>query len=131
MLRYLRALNSFGDSGLPSAAGRASCALTETTNATAAAAAKKFRVYDMRGSLSFSQFGLDAMNLLSMIVFLSCAIGFASAGQPAPAAVITSEFVYESARFPSAHASTIAYAGGGLVAAWFGGTRERAPDVGI
>lgn len=42
-----------------------------------------------------------------------------------------SAFVYETAPFPSAHASTIADTPGGLVAAWFGGTREGAADVGI
>ena len=41
------------------------------------------------------------------------------------------EFVYSSAPFPSAHASTIEESGGALVAAWFGGTSEGAPDVGI
>ena len=41
------------------------------------------------------------------------------------------EFVFEVAPFASAHASTIADAGDGLVAAWFGGTREGASDVGI
>lgn len=46
-------------------------------------------------------------------------------------AIVRSEFVYEKAPFPSAHASTIADTPGGLVAAWFGGTREGAPDVGI
>jgi predicted neuraminidase len=40
------------------------------------------------------------------------------------------EFVFESAPF-ACHASTIAEARDGLVAAWFGGTEERAPDVGI
>ena len=45
--------------------------------------------------------------------------------------LVRSEFVYESAPFPSAHASTIVETRGGLAAAWFGGTRERAPDVGI
>jgi predicted neuraminidase len=45
--------------------------------------------------------------------------------------VISREFVYEQAPFPSAHASTIAAVGDGLVAAWFGGTAERNPDVGI
>jgi hypothetical protein len=44
---------------------------------------------------------------------------------------VQSEFVFESAPFPSAHASTIAETKDGLVAAWFGGTRERAQDVGI
>jgi len=42
-----------------------------------------------------------------------------------------SEFVFETAPFASAHASTIAETKGGLVAAWFGGTREGAADVGI
>jgi predicted neuraminidase len=44
---------------------------------------------------------------------------------------VQAEFIYETASFPSAHASTIAETKDGLVAAWFGGTRERAPDVGI
>jgi predicted neuraminidase len=44
---------------------------------------------------------------------------------------VQAEFIYDTAPFPSAHASTIAETSDGLVAAWFGGTRERAPDVGI
>jgi predicted neuraminidase len=44
---------------------------------------------------------------------------------------VTSEFIFESAPFPQCHASTIAETRSGLVAAWFGGTRERDPDVGI
>jgi predicted neuraminidase len=43
--------------------------------------------------------------------------------------VIRSEFLYESAPFPSCHASTIAQTPRGLVAAFFGGTKERDPDV--
>jgi predicted neuraminidase len=42
-----------------------------------------------------------------------------------------SEFVFETAPFASAHASTLAETRAGLVAAWFGGTREGASDVGI
>jgi predicted neuraminidase len=45
-----------------------------------------------------------------------------------------SEFIFQpgSAPFPSCHASTIvALKGGDLMAAWFGGTAERAPDVAI
>jgi predicted neuraminidase len=44
-------------------------------------------------------------------------------------AILKSEFIYETAPFPSCHASTIAETKSGLVAAWFGGTRERNPDV--
>jgi predicted neuraminidase len=44
---------------------------------------------------------------------------------------ITSEFVFETAPFASAHASTIVETRDGLVVAWFGGTREGAADVGI
>jgi len=47
------------------------------------------------------------------------------------AAPINSEFVFETAPFASAHASTIVDTRDGLVAAWFGGTREGAADVGI
>jgi predicted neuraminidase len=46
-------------------------------------------------------------------------------------AVMKTEFLFETAAFASAHASTIVEAREGLVAAWFGGTREGASDVGI
>ncbi|WP_445482310.1 sialidase family protein [Larkinella rosea] len=45
--------------------------------------------------------------------------------------VVKSEFIYETAPFPSCHASTLAETPEGVVAAWFGGTDERDPDVGI
>jgi predicted neuraminidase len=55
--------------------------------------------------------------------------------QPQPATVsrgvIASEFVFEGAPFASAHASSIVETRDGLVAAWFGGSREGASDVGI
>jgi predicted neuraminidase len=43
--------------------------------------------------------------------------------------IITDEFIYEKAPYPECHASTIAQSKSGLVAAWFGGTKERNPDV--
>ena len=43
--------------------------------------------------------------------------------------VVKSEFIYEKAPFPECHASTIVETKSGLVAAWFGGTAERNPDV--
>ena len=48
-----------------------------------------------------------------------------------PSPIVTAEFVFETAPFPSCHASTIVETADGLVAAWFGGTAERNPDVGI
>lgn len=48
----------------------------------------------------------------------------------AQAQVLVREFVYETAPYPQAHASTIVETSAGtLAAAWFGGTRERDPDV--
>ena len=47
------------------------------------------------------------------------------------AGLLKSEFIYETAPFPSCHASTLAETKSGLVAAWFGGTHERHPDVGV
>ncbi len=47
------------------------------------------------------------------------------------AGIVKSEFIYETAPFPSCHASTLAETPDGIVAAWFGGTDERDPDVGI
>ncbi len=45
--------------------------------------------------------------------------------------IVQEEFLYETAPFPECHASTIAETPMGLVAAFFGGTKERNPDVEI
>jgi predicted neuraminidase len=61
------------------------------------------------------------------IVFL-CAWAMAA---PHPA-VISAGFVNPNAPYPECHASTIVeMSPGNLAAAWFGGTKERNPDVGI
>jgi predicted neuraminidase len=45
--------------------------------------------------------------------------------------VVASGFVFEEAPFASAHASTVAETRDGLLTAWFGGSGEGKPDVGI
>ncbi|HXG13199.1 MAG TPA: exo-alpha-sialidase [Gemmataceae bacterium] len=54
-----------------------------------------------------------------------------AASLPKQPGLVLAEFIYEKAPFPSCHASTIVESKGGLVAAWFGGTREGHPDVGV
>ncbi|MDA7920191.1 exo-alpha-sialidase [Verrucomicrobiales bacterium] len=44
---------------------------------------------------------------------------------------ISESFIYEKSSFPECHASTLVETTRGLVAAWFGGTKERNPDVEI
>ena len=67
-----------------------------------------------------------AVCTLACLAFVS--ITACAADDPA---VITHEFIYETAPYPECHASTIEETPAGLVAAWFGGTSERDPDVGI
>lgn len=43
--------------------------------------------------------------------------------------VVTDEFIYEKAPYKECHASSIAETPTGFVATWFGGTKERNPDV--
>ncbi|MFC5624399.1 sialidase family protein [Algoriphagus winogradskyi] len=45
--------------------------------------------------------------------------------------ILSSGFIYESAPFPSCHASTLIETDRGIMASWFGGTYERHPDVSI
>lgn len=42
--------------------------------------------------------------------------------------IVVDEFIFDTAPFPESHASTIAETPDGLVAAWFGGTKEKNPD---
>jgi predicted neuraminidase len=60
-------------------------------------------------------------------------VGAASNGHQERTRVVvrSHEFVFTSAPFPSAHASTIVETPAGLMTAWFGGTREKHSDVGI
>lgn len=56
---------------------------------------------------------------------------FSQNDNPKEIKILRSEFIYESAPFPECHASTLVETGDGILAAWFGGTRERNPDVSI
>ena len=59
-------------------------------------------------------------------------LGLAIPHVRAETAPATKEFIFTSAPFPSAHASTIVeLPNGDLLAAWFGGTAEGAPDTAI
>jgi predicted neuraminidase len=80
---------------------------------------------------------MPAMRFLNMReIALLAFVGLVSNATPAFAAeespaVLVREFIYETAPFPSCHASTIESTPKGLVAAWFGGTDEGNDDVGI
>lgn len=45
--------------------------------------------------------------------------------------LVSESFIFTKAPFPECHASTICETPRGIVAAWFGGTEEKNPDVGI
>jgi predicted neuraminidase len=69
------------------------------------------------------------MKLRPLVLFLSSALAAFAADHPA---VISAGFINENAPYPECHSSTIVeMAPGRLAAAWFGGTKERNPDVGI
>ena len=67
-------------------------------------------------------------HLISLICLIPC-LARSSESLERQNAIVKSEFIFETAPFRSCHASTIAETGSGLVAAWFGGTAERNPDV--
>ncbi|MCG6189325.1 sialidase family protein [Maribellus maritimus] len=76
------------------------------------------------------------MKSLKIIYLISIAViftFFSCKKTPAPedvkAEVLTAEFIYETAPFPQCHASTIVETEDGFLASWFGGTREKNPDV--
>lgn len=69
--------------------------------------------------------------IIVLTLLMTFNASWANAVPPIQPGLTSAEFIYESAPFPSCHASTIAETDDGLVAAWFGGTHERHPDVGI
>jgi predicted neuraminidase len=76
---------------------------------------------------------LVAATTLSVASFVAEAPGgFRAGAAPPHPAIRLAEFLNDRAPYPECHASTIVEAApGSMVAAWFGGTKEGAPDVGI
>jgi predicted neuraminidase len=74
-----------------------------------------------------------AVSILIFVLMTAWTAGESLAAEAAKesTAVVASAFIFEKAPFPSCHASTIVESNGGIIAAWFGGTEERHPDVGI
>ncbi|HBE41991.1 MAG TPA: sialidase [Bacteroidales bacterium] len=71
--------------------------------------------------------------IVTTLFYIICVIQITTGQYSGAGCIIKSEFIYQPADvpFPSCHASTIIGNGKGLMAAWFGGTAERNPDVGI
>lgn len=69
--------------------------------------------------------------LLTLSLAAAIGLGTAKPVLANPPGLLGAEFIYTEAPFPECHASTLAETPEGLVVAWFGGTREKHPDVGI
>jgi predicted neuraminidase len=70
---------------------------------------------------------------LAAIFLLLCGITVGSSPFKGDKCIVSSEFIYQpdDVVFPSCHASTLCETHNGLLSAWFGGTAENNPDVGI
>ncbi|MCA9134456.1 MAG: exo-alpha-sialidase [Planctomycetales bacterium] len=66
-------------------------------------------------------------------LFLLCLAAVEQRSAHAQPGVVSAEFIYEleGRPTPECHASTLVETADGLLAAWFGGTHENHPDVGI
>ncbi len=85
----------------------------------------------MRGEARLLVMRIDY--LLPILALLVCVMlpNLALADSKELSAQYQSEFIFQNAPLPSCHASTIIESKGQLLAAWFGGTAESNPDVGI
>jgi|WetSurMetagenome_2_1015567.scaffolds.fasta_scaffold00009_96 predicted neuraminidase len=84
-------------------------------------------------SLYLKNITVPVRPVVILLLFLICGYTNVLSQFSGNQCIIRSEFIYQpqDVPFPSCHASTIIQDGKGLMAAWFGGTRERDPDVGI
>lgn len=77
-------------------------------------------------------FDCNEERLMKLLALVALCGSLLAGAEAAEITARTSEFLYESAPFPSCHASTIVEtANGRLVTAFFAGTQEKHPDVGI
>jgi alpha-L-rhamnosidase len=67
--------------------------------------------------------------LLTGISICLLIAGVSAQTNPWRKGIVKDEFIYDKAPYPECHAATIAQTKKGMVAAWFGGTKERNPDV--
>lgn len=67
--------------------------------------------------------------LLTALIFCTAILTAKAQPEVWRKGIVKDEFIYEKAPYPECHASTFAQTKSGLVAAWFGGTKERNPDV--
>ncbi|MES2647024.1 MAG: sialidase family protein [Bacteroidota bacterium] len=68
---------------------------------------------------------------LTSLLATLIAINLSAQTPPFKSGIIEDEFIYDVAPFPECHAVTIAETPKGLITAFFGGTKERNPDVEI
>ena len=66
-----------------------------------------------------------------LVAVVASLLTLSALAQSTALGLVKSEFIFDRAPFRSSHASTICEVDGALLAAWFGGTREKALDVGI
>lgn len=68
-------------------------------------------------------------SLIATLLLCLAAVSASPQEKPWKKGILVDEFLYDTAPFPESHAATIAETPAGLVAAFFGGTKERNPDV--
>ncbi len=71
---------------------------------------------------------MNTVKIITIIVIMAAVVNSSFSQKKG---IVLEEFVFEKAPFKQCHASTIAETPEGLVAAWFGGTREKNIDVEI
>ena len=79
---------------------------------------------------SVTEIGITLLGMTTLLLATAGRSLTAAEGDQQPG-LIKSEMLFQEAPFKQCHASTLAETSSGLVAAWFGGTREGQADVGI